>query len=82
MAVEQLDQLVTIGDIASRLGVQAARVKYVVETRSIRPDRRIGLTRVWRVGDIPRIAAALANVRGRTHTTPAEPVSADESAEP
>ena len=59
------DQLVTIGEIARRLAVPAARVKYVVDTRQIMPTGRIGITRVWGLADIPRIASALDSIRNR-----------------
>jgi hypothetical protein len=53
------DQLVTVGDIARRLGVPTHRVQYVILARGIKPAGRAGVLRLFDAEAVERIAAAL-----------------------
>lgn len=67
MTVEQaLDELVTGGDIAKRLGVSRQRVHQLREKPDFpRPIGRIGNALVWRWADVEEWARAHRNVEDR-----------------
>jgi DNA-binding transcriptional MerR regulator len=52
--------LLTLPQVAQRLGVPAHRVDYVVESRAIEPAGRLGRYRVYGEAEVERIKAALA----------------------
>lgn len=52
----------TVARIAQHLSVPRHRVEYVIDTRGIRPLDRAGSARVFDVGDVAVIAAALARI--------------------
>ena len=63
---EQANQdLLTLGQIARRLGVPAHRLKYAIEEYRIDPVRRIGVLRVWSEDDISRMVSALRRIESR-----------------
>ena len=57
--------LLTIGQIAARLGVPTHRVDYAVRTYSIKPIARAGILRVFSEDQIGRIAAAVRRCESR-----------------
>lgn len=59
--------LLTISEVAGRLGVPAHRIEYVVGSRSIAPTRRAGKYRLWDEQAVERIAAALRECDVRTN---------------
>ena len=65
-------QPMTIGDIARATGQPEHRVKYAIKRHNIEPAGRVGITRIWRREDLPRIGMALSNTaaspQGRRRT--------------
>lgn len=55
-------RLLTLGQLAQRLGVSIHRVKYAIESYRIEPVTRIGIIRVWSEDDLPRIKSAISRV--------------------
>ena len=55
-------RLLTIGEIASQLGVPAHRVGYVIRTREIIPAGRAGISRVFSDADLARIDSELKRI--------------------
>lgn len=56
------EQLLTLGQLAERLGVATHQLKYALEQYRIEPVRRVGILRCWSDDDLPRIRSALARV--------------------
>ena len=61
--------LLTLGDIARRLGVRRAQLQYAVEKVGIRERGRAGILRLFSPDQIPVIEAALGTVRSRRRKT-------------
>ena len=59
------DQLLTLGELARRLGESESRVKYAIGVYQIEPTTRVGILRCWRASDLPRIKSAIARVAAR-----------------
>ena len=55
----------TLGQIAARIGVTTHRVKYAIDQYRIEPAMRVGILRVWRERDIPRIKTALDRIASK-----------------
>lgn len=67
MPCAESEKLLTIGQIAQRLGQPLHRVRYVVETRGIEPAQRIAHCRAFTIEAEQRIAAELRRMTaGRT----------------
>lgn len=64
---EPSPRLLTIGEIAERLGVSMHRLKYAIDQYKIPPDRRVGIIRVWSEEKLPLIASALAKIAENRH---------------
>ncbi len=64
--------LLTVGDIARRIGVPRAQIDYALDKGGIRERGRAGILRLFSVDQLPVIQAALATVRSRRRKT--EPV--------
>ncbi len=62
-------ELMTIGDIARKLGIPRARLEYAVEKAGIQERGRAGILRLFSPDQVPVIEAALATVRSRTTQT-------------
>ena len=73
-----VDQLLTLGQIAKRLGVSTHRLKYAIDQYHVEHVTRIGITRVWTEADLPRSRLALARVAANRSANP--PVESCESA--
>jgi hypothetical protein len=58
------NQLVTVGDIARRLGVPTHRVQYVILRDGIKAAGRAGVLRLFDTEAVERIAAALREDKG------------------
>lgn len=58
------ETLLTVGEIARRLGQELHRVEYVIRSRNIRPAGWAGHARVFRDADLARIAAELRRIDG------------------
>ena len=56
-------EIMTLGQIARKLGVPDHRIKYVVDRHRIEPRRRVGILRVWDEDAVSRIEAALEQQR-------------------
>ena len=56
------DELLTLGQVAERLGEPIHRVKYAIDSYRIKPVTRIGILRCWAEDDLPQIRSALARV--------------------
>lgn len=54
--------LLTLGQLAERLGVPVHRLKYAIEQHGIHPAMRVGILRVWSEDEVPRMRGALARV--------------------
>lgn len=57
--------LLTVGDVARRIGVPRARVDYALDKAGIRERARAGILRLFSPDQIPVIEAALLTVRTR-----------------
>lgn len=65
------DTLLTVGEIARRLGKPLHRVEYVIRTRNVRPAGWAGHARVFHDADLMWIASELARIdqeRGESQT--------------
>lgn len=58
-------ELLTVGDIARRIGVPRARIDYALDKGGIRERGRAGILRLFALDQIPVIEAALGTVRSR-----------------
>lgn len=58
-------ELLTVGDIARRIGVPRARIDYALDKGGIRERGRAGILRLFSLDQIPVIEAALGTVRTR-----------------
>lgn len=58
-------ELLTVGDIARRIGVPRARIDYALDKGGIRERGRAGILRLFSLDQIPVIEAALGTVRAR-----------------
>lgn len=59
------ENLLTLRDVAGRLGVRLHTAKYAVAEYEIAPRQRAGIIRLWSVDDLPTIEAAIRRVAGR-----------------
>jgi hypothetical protein len=57
--------LLTLTEVADRIGRPNARVKYAIDVYRIPPYQRAGIIRLWREEDIPEIQSAIARVESR-----------------
>ena len=64
-----MENLVTLGEIARRMGVRRSRVDYAVEKAGIQERGRAGILRLFSTSQIPVIEAALSTVRTRRPAT-------------
>ena len=58
-------ELMTVGDIARRIGIPRARVDYALDKAGIRERTRAGILRLFSLDQLPVIEAALGTVRTR-----------------
>ena len=56
------ETLLTVGEIARRLGLEVHRVEYVIRSRRIRPAGWAGHSRVFSDADLEYIAAELQRI--------------------
>ena len=56
------ENLLTVGEIARRLGMALHRVEYVIRSRDIRPAGWAGHARVFGDADLARIASELERI--------------------
>lgn len=56
------ETLLTVGEIARRLGQPLHRIEYVIRSRNIRPAGWAGHARVFRDADLTRIASELDRI--------------------
>ena len=59
------ENLLTLRDVAGRLGVRLHVAKHAIAEYGIVPRQRAGIIRLWSVDDLPTIAAAVRRVAGR-----------------
>jgi predicted transcriptional regulator len=52
----------TIGEISRRTGYPIHRVRYVIESRGIRPASRVGIANVYTEADVQHIASELRRI--------------------
>ncbi len=71
MLMTEPEALLTVGEIARRLGRELHRVEYVIRTRKIRPVGWAGHARVFRDADLARIASELARIDRERAVEPA-----------
>jgi hypothetical protein len=71
MLMTEPEALLTVGEIARRLGRELHRVEYVIRTRKIRPVGWAGHARVFRDADLARIASELVRIDRERATNPA-----------
>jgi hypothetical protein len=57
------ETLLTIGEIARRLGQELHRIEYVIRSRNIQPASWAGHARVFREADLGRIASELRRIQ-------------------
>jgi hypothetical protein len=55
-------RLPTLGVIAEQLREPIHRIRYIVDTRGIRPTARAGNAKIFADGDVERIRVALAEI--------------------
>lgn len=70
-----MTELLTVGDIARRIGVPRARVDYALDKAGIRERTRAGIIRLFSPDQLPVIQAALATVRSRQRNSEAVQVT-------
>ncbi len=58
----QPETLLTVGEIARRLGQEVHRIEYVIRSRNIRPVGWAGHARVFRDADLDRIASEIRRI--------------------
>ena len=58
-------RLLTLGQISERLHVPQHRAKYALTQYDIQPIGRVGILRVWREDDLPRIKSALTRISAK-----------------
>lgn len=63
---EKVPILLTVGEIAQRLGVPLHRVEYLIRSRGISPRSRAGQLRVFTEEDVLRLAEELAQPKPKT----------------
>ena len=68
-----MTDLLTVGDVARRLGVPRARIDYALDKSGIRERSRAGILRLFGEEQLPVIEAALKTVRSRR--SPLEPIA-------
>lgn len=61
-----MTHLLTLGDVARRLGVPRARLDYALDKAGIHERDRVGILRLYSPDQVPVIQAALTTVRTRT----------------
>ena len=59
----EIPNLITVGQIAKRLGVETHRVAYVIRSRDIRPCGRAGIHRVFDDAAAERIGSELQRIQ-------------------
>jgi hypothetical protein len=64
MAMTEPEMLLTVGEIARRLGREVHRVEYVIRSRRLRPVGWAGHARVFSDADLQYIAAELERIAG------------------
>lgn len=69
-----MTDLMTIGELARRLGVARTRLHYAIEKAGIRECGRAGILRLFSADQIPVIEAALTTVRPHRSRGAAEEV--------
>lgn len=60
-----MSELLTVGDIARRIGVARSRLDYAIDKAGIRERSRAGILRLFSADQVSVIEAALATVRTR-----------------
>lgn len=60
-----MNNLLTIGDIARKLGIARTRLKYAIVKARIQEEVRAGILRLFSPDQIPVMEAALATVQAR-----------------
>lgn len=60
-----MTDLLTVGDVAKKLGLPRSRIDYAIEKAGIRERHRAGILRLFSADQLPVIEAALATVRSR-----------------
>lgn len=60
---EQQAELLTVGQVAERLGVAVHKVVYAVRSRSITPAGRAANVRVFTGDQVPEIRAAVEQIK-------------------
>ena len=64
-----MSELLTVGDIARRIGVPRSRLDYAIDKAGIRERSRAGILRLFSSDQIPVMEAALTSVRSRRPKT-------------
>ncbi|GMU23387.1 MAG: hypothetical protein AMXMBFR13_34650 [Phycisphaerae bacterium] len=68
MPLTTINALTTIGRIASRLNAPLHKIRYIIQSRDIRPIAKVGALRVWDESAVQRIAHELnAIAEGQQH---------------
>ena len=60
--MNQPESLLSVGEIARRLGQEVHRIEYVIRSRNIRPVGWAGHARVFRDADLDRIGSELRRI--------------------
>lgn len=60
-----MNELLTVGDVARRIGERRSRVEYAIEKAGIRERSRAGILRLFGPDQVPVIEAALKTIRTR-----------------
>ena len=72
-----MNQLLTLGDVARKLGVPRFRVGYAIEKAGIQERSRAGILRMFSPDQLPVIEAALGTVRQRKVKTSGDASTGD-----
>ena len=67
-----MTEMLTVGDVARKLGVPRARVDYALDKAGIRERGRAGILRLFAADQVPVIQAALRTVKVRAQRSTPE----------
>ena len=74
-----MQKLLTVSQIAERFGEPPQRVAYIIRKLRIKPQRRVGITRMFRDQQIAAIKQGLYGIRiYRDHTSSSSTINSKE----
>ena len=62
MSTDAVPRQLTVGEICRRLGEQPHRVRYIIDTRRLRPQSRAGVAAIYTEADLDFIRSELRRI--------------------